>query len=94
MRSGAAARTAGQDVFVGNLEWGITEDELRQAFEDAGFEVTKSRIMIDSETKRSKGYGFVTIVDGDLEAVIERMNGFELAGRKLGVERPRKNAKG
>ncbi len=51
-------------VYVGNLPYGATKDELRNHFESCG-EVTDCIIITDRETKRSKGFGFVTFADAD-----------------------------
>ena len=80
-------------IYVGNLSYRTTEDELRDAFEPFG-SVGTVDIIIDRETGRSKGFGFVEM-PGDAEAknAIEALDGKELGGRPLRVNeaRPRSN---
>jgi len=71
-------------LYVGNISWGTTEDDLQKAFEEHG-EVIGCRIITERATGRSRGYGFVEVNDGDQEIMIEKMNGAELDGRHLVV---------
>ncbi len=71
-------------LYVGNISWGTTEDELRNAFSRHG-EVVGCRIITERATGRSRGYGFVEVNDDDAEKMIENMNGIELDGRRLVV---------
>lgn len=72
-------------LFVGNLSWGIDRDGLYQAFEPYG-EIEDARVITDRDTGRSRGFGFVTFVDGEAGArAMEEMNGKELDGRPLRV---------
>ncbi len=71
-------------LYVGNISWGTTEDDLQKAFEEHG-EVIGCRIITERATGRSRGYGFVEVNDGDQEIMIEKMNGAELDGRQLVV---------
>jgi len=77
-------------LYVGNLPWTVTEDELAEAFSRAG-QVGEVRIIADQTTGRSRGYGFVEIEGVTLQAAIEAMDGVEVRGRRLtlGVARPR-----
>ncbi|MGM0443210.1 MAG: RNA recognition motif domain-containing protein [Fibrobacterota bacterium] len=80
------------NIYVGNISWGVNDDELRESFEAHG-EVESARIIKDRESGRSKGFGFVEMPDEDsAEAAIEAMNDAELDGRPLKVNkaRPRK----
>ena len=76
-------------IYVGNLSYRTTEDELRAAFEPFG-NVGSVDIIIDRETGRSKGFGFVEM-PGDTEAqsAIEALDGKELGGRPLRVNEAR-----
>jgi RNA recognition motif-containing protein len=76
---------------VGNLSWSVTEQELSSAFE-AHAPVISARIITESETGRSKGFGFVEVEDNDAPKVIKEMNGFQLRDRALIVNeaRPKK----
>lgn len=79
-------------LYVGNLPWATTEEELVEAFAAHG-EVMSARIITDRQTGRSRGFGFVEVSDADADQMIAAMNGSELAGRILTVneakERPR-----
>ncbi|GAB7022708.1 RNA recognition motif domain-containing protein [Salidesulfovibrio brasiliensis] len=82
-------------LYVGNLPWSSTEDEVRAAFQAYG-EVTSVNLIEDRETGRPRGFGFVEMnSEGALEA-IENMDGKDFGGRPLKVneakprvERPR-----
>jgi RNA recognition motif-containing protein len=77
-------------IYVGNLPWATTEDELATVFaEKTGLEVQASRIITDRETGRSRGFGFVEVADNDLEKALEAMQGFQLDGRELVVNEAR-----
>ncbi len=71
-------------LYVGNLPWAATEDELTQAF-SAHASIESVRIIKDRETGRSKGFGFVEVADDNIEEVITKMNGAEFGGRTLVV---------
>lgn len=75
-------------LYVGNLTWAITEQELSQAFEAHG-KVIAARIITERGTGRSKGFGFVEVEDADSEKMVSSMNGFELSGRPLIVNEAR-----
>lgn len=70
-------------IFVGNLSWNITEQELGDAFAQYG-QVQRVKIVTDRETGRSRGFGFVDMSDpGTAQQAIQRMNGYELCGRQI-----------
>ena len=71
-------------LYVGNLPWKTSEDELNQTFGAYG-QVQSCRIITDRETGRSRGFGFVEVEDSDVENVVQNMNGFVLGGRELVV---------
>jgi len=75
-------------LYVGNLPWSTTEDELAQAFAPHA-EVKSCRIITDRETGRSRGFGFVEVNDEDAERAIAAMNGTQLSGRDLVVNEAR-----
>jgi len=76
-------------LYVGNLSYDLSEDDIRQAFEAVG-EVTEVNIIIDRMSNRSKGFGFVEMPNKDeATAAIEQLNGTELAGRALNVNEAR-----
>ena len=82
------------NIYVGNLSWSTTEDELRQEFEAHG-QVTSSTIIKDKETGKSRGFGFVEMAnDAEGKAAIEALNGKELGGRALRINEARPRADG
>ncbi|KAG7226625.1 hypothetical protein INR49_001795 [Caranx melampygus] len=90
-RAAAAANnlqkgTAGpMRLYVGSLHFNITEEMLRGIFEPFG-RIESIQLMMDSETGRSKGYGFITFADAECaKKALEQLNGFELAGRPMKV---------
>jgi RNA recognition motif-containing protein len=82
-----------KNIYVGNLAWATTEDELRGLFEDKG-EVSRAVVVMDRETGRSRGFGFVEMPDDAAgDAAIAAFDGFDLGGRNLKVNeaRPRED---
>uniref|UniRef100_A0A671V6F9 RNA binding motif protein 39a n=1 Tax=Sparus aurata TaxID=8175 RepID=A0A671V6F9_SPAAU len=72
-------------LYVGSLHFNITEEMLRGIFEPFG-RIETIQLMMDSETGRSKGYGFITFADTECaKKALEQLNGFELAGRPMKV---------
>jgi RNA recognition motif-containing protein len=72
-------------LYVGNLPWESTEEELEKVFAEMAV-VESVRIIKDRETGRSKGFGFVELADdANLEAVIASTNGMLMGGRTLVV---------
>ena len=72
-------------LYVGNLSFHTSEDALRDAFGEYGT-VADARVILDRETGRSRGFGFVTMESGDAaNKAIEAMNGAVLDGRPLRV---------
>lgn len=80
------------NIYVGNLSYNTTDEDLRKAFEQYG-QVRSSQVIMDRETNRSRGFGFVEM-DDDTEAAsaIESLNGYELDGRALRVNEARPRA--
>jgi RNA recognition motif-containing protein len=73
------------NIFVGNLAFSATAQDLRQLFEPYG-EVEKSQVITDRETGRSRGFGFVEMPDSQAaKAAISGLQGKEFAGRALTV---------
>lgn len=81
------------NIYVGNLHFDLTEDELREHFEEFG-QVTSVKIITDKYTGRSKGFGFVEMAsDDEGNKAIESLNGKEISGRavKVNLARERNN---
>ena len=84
------------NIYVGNLPWGLSEEDLREAFEAFG-EVVSVKIIQDKFTGRSRGFGFVEMPkDEEGEAAISALNGKDLKGREIVVNqaRPRRDDQG
>ena len=78
-----------KNIFVGNLNFNTSEDELRQLFEAYG-QVDRVSIMTDRETGRSRGFGFVEMSSSeDGEKAIAALNGSQVGGRTLNVNEAR-----
>jgi RNA recognition motif-containing protein len=77
------------NIYVGNLAYGVTEDELRDAFAAYG-EVSRANVIMDRDTGRSKGFGFVEMPDNaQAEAAINGLNDAPLGGRAIRVNEAR-----
>jgi RNA recognition motif-containing protein len=76
-----------KNLYVGNLSFQTTADDLREAFEQFGA-VARAQIVSDRETGRSRGFGFVEMTDGAEEA-IANLNGAMFQGRTLTVNEAR-----
>ena len=86
----------GNKLYVGNLAYSVRDDSLQQAFAEFG-NVTSAKVMMDRETGRSKGFGFVEMgSDAEAQAAINGMNGQPLEGRNIVVNeaRPREERPG
>ncbi len=82
------------NIYVGNLPYNATEDELKQAFEGYG-RVDSARIIVDKYTDQSKGFGFVEMPDsGEAQAAISGLDGKDMGGRPLRVNEARPKAEG
>jgi RNA recognition motif-containing protein len=82
----------GNRLYVGNLSYNTTEDDLKTLFEEAGA-VTKCDVIIDKFTSKSRGFGFVEMAtDDDAQKAIDHCNGKEFDGRTLVVNEARPRA--
>src|SRR5690606_25563416 len=83
-----------KNIYVGNLSFTTTSDDLRDAFEQYGA-VDSAQVVTDRETGRSRGFGFVEMSEG-ADSAISSLNGAELQGRKITVNeaRPREDRRG
>jgi RNA recognition motif-containing protein len=78
-----------KNIFVGNLDFNTSEEELRQLFEVHG-QVDRVSIMTDRDTGRSRGFGFVEMTSAeDGEKAIAALNGSQVNGRTLNVNEAR-----
>ena len=85
-----------KNIFVGNLNYAASEDELRQLFEQFGT-VDRVSLISDRDTGRPRGFGFVEMPnDEEGDRAIEELNGVELGGRALNINeaRPRQGGGG
>ncbi|WP_120965329.1 RNA-binding protein [Comamonas sp. lk] len=79
----------GNKLYVGNLPYGVRDNDLEQAFGQFGA-VTSARVMMERDTGRSKGFGFVEMAsESEALAAIQGMNGQPLGGRSLVVNEAR-----
>ena len=79
------------NIYVGNLAYSVEDAELQALFEPYG-EVRSAKVIMDRDTGRSRGFGFVEMIDDDeAQEAIEALNGSESGGRRLtvNVARPR-----
>ncbi|MEY4257136.1 MAG: hypothetical protein RJA56_37 [Pseudomonadota bacterium] len=79
----------GNKLYVGNLPYTVRDEDLQQAFGDFGT-VNSAKVMMERDTGRSKGFGFVEMgSDAEAQAAVEGMNGQSLGGRSLVVNEAR-----
>lgn len=84
----------GKKLYVGNLPYAVTDSVLEQLFSEHGA-VQSAQVIMDRETGRSKGFGFVEMSsDAEAEAAINALNGVEREGRALTVNEARPKAEG
>ena len=77
------------NIYVGNLPYGMRDDELLNLFSEFG-NVKSANVIMDRSSGKSKGFGFVEMDDGDdAEKAIESLNGREISGRELRVNEAR-----
>jgi len=77
------------NIYVGNLSYDVSEENLRQAFESFG-QVTSARIIKDKYSGQSRGFGFVEMLEqAQAQAAIKSLNGKELLGKQMSVNEAR-----
>lgn len=77
------------NIYIGNLPYGVTEDELRNMFSQYG-EVTSANIITDKYSGESKGFGFVEMPkQSEAEEAIKALNGSSVKGRNIKVNQAR-----
>lgn len=82
------------NIYVGNLPYSVRDEQLREMFTEFG-EVSSAKVVMDRDTNRSKGFGFVEMEDKSAaDAAIQAMNGNDTMGRPLRVNeaRPRESS--
>lgn len=80
------------NIYVGNLDYKVTEDDLKGVFEECGT-VEEVKIIMDKYTQRSKGFGFIVMNnDEEAKAAIDKLNGTTVGDREIAVNeaRPKK----
>jgi RNA recognition motif-containing protein len=76
-------------LFIGSLAWATTDDSLRELFAQVG-EVVSANVIVDRETNRSKGFGFVEMSsEEDAKKAVDQLNGKDLDGRPIVVSEAR-----
>jgi RNA recognition motif-containing protein len=84
----------GKKLYVGNLTYGVTDSDLQTMFEAHGT-VQSAQVIMDRDTGRSKGFGFVEMgSDAEAQAAIAALNGKEVDGRALTVNEARPKTEG
>jgi RNA recognition motif-containing protein len=77
------------NIYVANISFKANDNDLKELFEEHG-EVTSAKIIIDKETQRSRGFGFVEMPDDSAaRAAITKLNGFNFQGKDLNVNEAR-----
>ena len=75
----------GRRLYVGNLAWTVTDQDLHDVFSEAGT-VESSQVIMDRATNRSRGFGFVEMAtDEAAEAAVKKLNGRDVKGRPIRV---------
>ncbi|MBM4393904.1 MAG: RNA-binding protein, partial [Deltaproteobacteria bacterium] len=86
-----------RNVYVGNLPYRISDDEVREIFAQDGREVVSVNLIIDRETGKPRGFGFVEFADeAQAEAAVQALDGANIGGRplKVNIARPREGGGG
>ena len=77
------------NIYIGNISFDSTEDDVKEAFAKHG-EVASVKLITDNATGRSKGFGFIEMPkDDEAEAAIAALNGTDLGGREIKVNKAR-----
>ena len=88
------ANVMAKRLYVGNLAYGATSEELQTLFTPFGA-ISSARVMIDRETNRGRGFGFVEMEnDAEAHAAIEGLDGQDYLGRRLNVNEAKPRAEG
>jgi RNA recognition motif-containing protein len=85
--------TMGSRLYVGNLPFSATEDQIRDLFSQNDRSVTEVKLVTDRDTGRPRGFGFVEMgSQADAEGAISELNGYSLDGRELNVNEARERS--
>ncbi len=75
----------GRRLYVGNLAWTVTDQDLQEAFSEVG-QVDSSQVIMDRATNRSRGFGFVEMATEEAaDAAVKKLNGRDIKGRPIRV---------
>ena len=81
-------------IYVGNMNYGMSEEDLKDVFKAYG-EVVSTKIIIDRDTGRSKGFGFVEMsTEDEARTAIAELDGKEVSGRNLRVSEAQRKSQG
>src|SRR5262245_5786568 len=94
-RAGSIPRVSmAKKLYVGNLSYDVTDSALEQMFQEFG-EVRSAQVIMDRDTGRSKGFGFVEMSnDHEAQAAVQALNGKQVGGRQLTVNEARPKTEG
>jgi cold-inducible RNA-binding protein len=85
----------GTRIYVGNLPFSATEDQIRQLFAADGRQVTEVHVVMDRDTGRPRGFAFVEMASAqDAQGAIDALNGYNMGGRQLTVNEARERTGG
>jgi cold-inducible RNA-binding protein len=85
----------GRRLYIGNLAYGVTEQELRDLFSEGGANITDLKVILDRETGRSRGFAFVEMsTDAEAAQAVETLNGRDVQGRAISVSEARERSGG
>lgn len=85
-RKGFDCKNMSKRLYVGNLSWNVSDEDLREVFQRDGRQVVDARVITDRETGRSRGFGFVEFASPEEgQAAIDALDGQDLDGRPLRV---------
>lgn len=81
------------NIFVSNLSYGVNSDDLKELFEEYG-NVSSAKVIMDRETGRSRGFGFVEMGDAEGQKAIDELNQAEYDGKVISVSVARPKTEG
>jgi RNA recognition motif-containing protein len=85
----------GKRLYVGNLPFQVTEEEIRTIFETEGRKVETVSVISDRETGRPRGFAFVEMsTQNDADTAVQKLNGYQMGGRTLTVSEARERSFG